>query len=225
MTIKRTVTDAVIAANEDKAKSSTGPKTPKGKSASSRSSRRHDILARAVFLDSDEKRAGYQALWQSWNAHFKPQGPLERLLVEDITNTCWKLAIEESLETKELTRRQQDSNPVLGLFENTLQLPIDACDLPVDHSWNCDRLVVRAVARDEHSNVTGTRQPAVVQNRWVEQVKKLDDSQNRHGGHLEIEAVLGSTLDTLTRYGRTLRNNLYRAIRQMRILRGEEQEE
>ena len=224
MKIKKTVTDAVVEANRVRAKSSTGPKTSKGKSASSRNSQRRGLLAKAVFFETDEQRAAYGAMWKSWSSHFTPENPLELFLVEEIINCSWKLAIAESLETKELARRHQTPEGVMGIFENKLNLPIDAGDLPLDHGWDCAKLAVRAVARDDHSSVSGTRKPLIVENQWVDRVKELSGSQSRHGGNLEIEAVLSDSLENLSRYGRTLRNNLYRAVKQLRILQGEEEE-
>ena len=222
MKAKKTVTDRVIAANQANAGEATGPKTQRGKSRSSRNAVRHGILADKVVLETDAKRAEYEAHRLRWEKYFQPQGPDERFLVDEITVASWKLGITETIESRELARHEQAFDRVPGFFESKLELPIDAADIPIEHGWSCEKLIVRAVARDDHRNTSGRRQPAIDQNRWVEQVKTVSDSQNRHGDHLELEAVLGSKIETLSRYGRTLRNNLYRALKQLRILRGEE---
>lgn len=222
MKTKKTLTDAVMAANRANAKAG-GPKTEQGKSRSSLNAVRHSILSDRVVLETDAKKAEYEAHRRRWQEHFQPQGPVEELLVDEITIASWKLGITEMLESKELARREQEFEPILGFFEGTLELPIDAGDIPIDHGWSCEKLIVRAVARNDHSSASGKRQPGIYQNQWVERVKTVSDSQSCHGGHLEVEAVLGSTVETLGRYGRSLRNNLYRAIKELRILRGEEQ--
>jgi hypothetical protein len=222
---KKKVTDQVMAANQANANASTGPKTEQGKSRSSLNPVRHGILSDKVVLETDAKRAEYQAHRRRWEEYFQPQGPEEEFLVDEITISSWKLGITETLESRELARREQAMDPLLGLFESKLELPIDAGDIPIDHGWSCEKLIVRAVTREDNSSTNGRRQPAIDRNRWVEQVKTVSDSQERHGDHLEVEAVLGSTVETLSRYGRALRNNLYRALKELRILRGEERDD
>ena len=145
-------------------------------------------------------------------------------MVDEMTISSWKLRTTESLELKELARREQAFDPAWGLSESKLQLPIDVHAFPLDHTWNCEKLVVRALARDDHSSVSGTRQPGLIQNQWAHHIKEESGHQNRQGGNLEVEAVLGSTFENLSRYGRGLRNNLYRAMNQLRALRDEGQE-
>jgi hypothetical protein len=65
---------------------------------------RHGILTRKVVLDPAEV-PDYQRVWQSWNDYYQPKGELEQVLVEEVTNTSWKLGITEGLETRELSKR------------------------------------------------------------------------------------------------------------------------
>src|ERR1700756_2184326 len=81
---KRKLTDAVLAANRTNAKRSTGPKTPDGKSTVSRNALRHGLLSRRIHLDTDQDRREYQELLGSWTGHFRPRGPLEEFLVDEI---------------------------------------------------------------------------------------------------------------------------------------------
>ena len=47
---------------------------------------------------------------------------------------------------------------------------------------------------------------------------------SQKAGHLEVEAVLGSSLDRLTRYQSALKRDLYRAIQTLRSLQAERRE-
>ena len=55
----------------------------------------------------------------------------------------------------------------------------------------------------------------------------IQNSQNynsQEAGHLEVEAVLGSSLEKKTRYQTTLKRDLYRAIEVLRTLQAERSE-
>jgi hypothetical protein len=43
-------------------------------------------------------------------------------------------------------------------------------------------------------------------------MQKTDGNNSQKGEHLEVEAVLGSTLDKMTRYQSALKRDLYRTI-------------
>ncbi len=107
MKIKKTMTAAATAANRDNSKKSTGPKTERGKSVACRNSVRHGILAKKLGFQNPAKRAEYEEIWQWWTKYFRPRGPLEEYLVQEITNTVWKLRLTETLEMKELSQRQR----------------------------------------------------------------------------------------------------------------------
>src|SRR5713226_7785991 len=220
---KKTVTDAVRAANRANAQSSTGPRTEKGKSMTSRNGLRHGILARKVVLDADEEQE-YQRVWQSWERHYHPKGTLEQFLVEEVTTIVWKLGITEGIEALELSRRQDVRDGIGGVFNGELKLPVSDWDLPVDRGWDCERIVVRALAGNDQRNSNTSRRPGVWQNQVLNAVQISDNSHHQEGGHLEIQAVLGSSLDTMTRYRSALKRDFYRAIETLRTVQAERRE-
>jgi hypothetical protein len=58
-------------------------------------------------------------------------------------------------------------------------------------------------------------------------VKGVQASHNSHrqkDGHLEVQAVLGSSLDTMTRYRSTLKRDFYRATETLRKTQEERRE-
>jgi len=209
---KKKVTDAVRAANRANAQSSTGPKTPQGKSNSSYNALRHGILARKVVLDTDEQRAEFQEQLEVCKRELHPEGLIEEFLVEEIATLFFKLGITESLVVCELLRRQELSDDVGSIFRTDLELPISVYDLPLDRGWDCERMVVRAVAgEDEHHSDTMSG-PGVVQGQVVQALKSSKNNNHQKVDHLEVEAVMGSALDSMTRYQAKLKKDLYRAI-------------
>ena len=76
-------TNAQIAANHRNARRSTGPRTSKGKSASSGNALRHGLTAKACLLpgeDADSFTRAYDTLQRD----LEPQGALEEFLADRI---------------------------------------------------------------------------------------------------------------------------------------------
>lgn len=224
MKIKKRVTEEVIAANREKARASTGPRSDRGKSNSSQNALRHGILAKKIMLQTDEDRTAFKNLLQSCNAEFTPEGLLERLLVEEIASDVWKMQIALGFETRELSARDDVRDQVDGIFHGDLKLPISDWDLPIDKSWECERIVVRAVAGTDTSNSTASRGPAVFQNQVINAVQKVQNHNSQEAGQLEVEAVLGSSLEKMIRYQSALKRDLYRAIEMLRKVQAEKRE-
>ena len=225
MTNKKNVTDAVRAANKGNAQSSTGPKTKEGKSHSSHNALKHGILTRKVVLDNHKQREEFRELLQRCKTELRPKGVIEKFIVEEIATLFWKLGIVEFLEARELLRRQELSDDVTRLFDNkTLELPISDYNLSLDRPWECERMVVRAVAGKDHRSSSTWRSPAVVQGQVVQYIKNSQNSDNKNDNHLEIEAVMGSALESVTRYQTKLKRDLYRAIEKLRTAQGERRE-
>lgn len=78
-------------ANRRNALRSTGPKTPNGKSVTSKNALKHGLLAKIQVLPEVESQA-------EWNTHFRlvvealcPAGPLETALAEKVAFQLWRL--------------------------------------------------------------------------------------------------------------------------------------
>jgi hypothetical protein len=63
-----------------------------------------------------------------------------------------------------------------------------------------------------------------VQGHVVEALKSSENSDNKNVDHLEIEAVMGSALESVTRYQAKLKRDLYRAIETLRKMQTERRE-
>ena len=114
--------------------------------------------------------------------------------MEDIATLLWKLQISLGLEMRELSLRQDVRDEVDGVFHGELKLPISDWDLPIDRGWDCERIVVRAVAGKDQSNSSASRGPAVVQGQVVNAFQNSGNNTSQQVGHLEVEAVLGMRL-------------------------------
>jgi len=176
---------------------------------------KHGLLATGVVLRTDEARTAFQELLKSCIAEFSPEGLLELFFVEEIATLIWKIQIALRLETQELSRRE-DVQGVEGVFNNELELPIDGVDLPLDRSWECERLVVRAITGTDEKKSDSSRGPLISQGQVLPAIHRDRGGINQQGRHLEFEAVLGSALEKMARYQAGLKTELYRAIETLR---------
>ncbi len=218
---KKKITEAVLAANRGNAKLSTGPKTEQGKSKTCQNALRHGILSKRIVLKNDKDRSEFQALLQSWNTDRSPEGLVEELLVDEAVIIAWRLQTLEGLITRELSIREDVTDQLDGVFLGQLKLPISSWDLPLDRGWDCERIVVRAIAAKDESNSSGSRAPAVFQNVVLKEVQKTGNHTSEEGGHLEVEATLGNSLANMTRYQRMLKSDLYKAIKTLSDVQAE----
>ena len=90
-------THAQIHANRENAKSSTGPRTPEGKSNACLNALKTGLTGRTVLLPSDDL-AAYQAHLDRFLATHQPATDEERALVQSIADTEWRLLRIPTLE-------------------------------------------------------------------------------------------------------------------------------
>ena len=224
MKSKKTVTGAVLAANRRNAKSSTGPRTERGKHNTSQNALQHRILAKEVVLETDEERAEFQELVQTCSDENALDELLRRFVADEIATQLWKLRITLGLETRELARRREAGDEVDRVFHSDLDLPISNWDLPIDRGWDCERIVVRAVAGKDNRTCNAQRGPAMYQGQIVNAVQRSQNTDTQEAGHLEVEAVMGSSLEKIVRYQSALKRDLYRAIEIWRELQAQRRE-
>jgi len=96
-----------ILANRENARSSSGPRTPEGKSRSAANATRHGLTGAFAVLSS-ESATGYEELLLEYQNEFHPDGPHESFLVSQMAESRWRMlrigrlenrAIEQALET------------------------------------------------------------------------------------------------------------------------------
>ena len=90
-------TTAQIATNQANAQLSTGPKTPEGKSISSRNAVKTGLTGRTVLLPTEDA-ALYEAHLSGFVKRYAPSGEDEQNLVQSLADTEWRLLRIPSLE-------------------------------------------------------------------------------------------------------------------------------
>lgn len=88
------ISEKQLAANQQNALKSTGPKTTEGKARSSGNSLKHGLLAKNVVItegEGAEDRQAFEALLADMIDQFNPEGSLEEMLVEKIAVCYWRL--------------------------------------------------------------------------------------------------------------------------------------
>jgi hypothetical protein len=202
MKIKKTVTDKVMAANRTNAQKATGPQNTE---RVSQNARQHALLSKQLVFETEEEKEEFNTLMAELSDEHRPMNRTDMALVEEEAIVLWKLGIANGLEMQELANRRSASLAImetLAKYEGE-QLPLfgDPDGLPsaARLGWDCQELLVRS----------GTRKCA------QEGVDGLGD-KNGKTGHVQIEAKLSTTLDTILRYQATLKRDLYRVIAALR---------
>ena len=83
-------TDAQIAANQQNAQASTGPRTSEGKDRSSRNHTSHGLFATRDFVRTNET-SEYDELRASLRDELRPESILEATLAAEIVSAAWRL--------------------------------------------------------------------------------------------------------------------------------------
>jgi hypothetical protein len=90
--------------NRSNAQSSTGPRTPEGKSASSRNSLAHGMTSKSIVL-AHESQEEYDAMRESLIDSYKPAGEHETAMVDRIAQAHWRLQRCYRVETAFIENR------------------------------------------------------------------------------------------------------------------------
>ena len=115
-------TQKQLTANQNNASRSTGPRTRKGKSMSSRNALKHGLTA-ADFVLPGESSAEFKQLRQQVSRHYEPVGPIEEACANHIAVVAWRLRrvsrFETALLSFEMLQAQlQDTETAMDLFRN-----------------------------------------------------------------------------------------------------------
>ena len=210
MKIKKTVTDKVIAANQDNGRKGKGPNNV---GAVAQNARKHGLLSKYLVFETEEERQEFHALLDELAADYQPADRTAVELVEEVAINFWSLAEENGLETQELAHRRKATAAILRTLAENYdgeQLPLftqrDGSHSAVQFGWDCEELVVR----------TGTRN-----SQQEDEVSSKDRERTGKSGHVQIEARLNTSLDTILRYKAAIKRDLYRAIKELRSLQRE----
>ena len=138
---------AQIAANRQNAQLSSGPRTPEGRSVSSRNATTHGLSAGFLVLPHEDQ-AAFDNLLLAYDAEFTPRSEHESFLVEQMVQSRWKLARINRLEV-EVVRRMCDPEPAPAspdaiLAASMLEKTRDASAALQRHSAAAERSYYRA---------------------------------------------------------------------------------
>jgi len=79
------------AINRANSQHSTGPRTAAGKLRSSQNALRHGLTAQSVIFRSEKDEAAYQQLCHKFFDEYQPAAATEATLVQQLTDTSWRL--------------------------------------------------------------------------------------------------------------------------------------
>jgi hypothetical protein len=200
--IKKSVTEKVIAANQANGRKGTGPQNTETVKLNAL---KHSALAKHLVFRDEQEETEFSNLLAELEDEYRPDGQTKRALVEEIAICLWKLQILNGWEMEEVTNRRKAAKAILCAVaerfdEDQLSLFTkgDGSHSAARLGWDCQELIVR----------TGTRNS--------EQDESFSGDKTDKSGHVQIEAKLTTSLDTILRYQAALKRDFYRAIAALR---------
>ena len=208
MTVKKTMTDKALEANRKNGPKSNGPDHP---SPGNQHARKHGLTSKRLVFQTEDERQEFEALLDDLTDEYQPGGRTEIELLDKVAVAFWNGAKESGLEVQELAQRRKGATAILTtLAENydSEQLPLftgrDGSQSAAQFGWDCQELVVRTGTSKSQEESVGIR-----------------EDRREKIGHVQIEAKLNTSLDTLLRYHATINNDLYRALKELRTVQRE----
>jgi len=211
MTIKKTMSPKAIEASQNNGKKGNGPTDP---SKVNQNARKHGLASKYLAFQNEEERQEFDALLNELMDEYQPQGRTGVELANKVAVAFWKLAEENGWEMEALAHRRQATVAIMNTLAENYdgeQLPLfserDGSHSAVQLGWDCQELVVR----------TGTKNS---------EDEEQEISKDRRGkvGHVQIEARLNTSLDTMPRYQAAINRDLYRALGELRSMQRERRE-
>jgi hypothetical protein len=205
--VKKSVTDKVIAANRENARKTAGPTNTK---AVRHNAVKHGLLASHLIFRDDEDKSEFRSLLQDLDDEYQPIGRTEWALVEEIAVCLWKLNTANAWEIQELGHQRQAAKAILrAIGENpyyqaqlSLFTKADGTRSAAQLGWDCQELVIRTGATNSE-----------------QENEDFSGEMRGKAGHVQIEAKLTSSLETILRYQSALKRDLYRAIAALRDIK------
>jgi hypothetical protein len=113
MKVKKTVTPLKLQANQENAKQSTGPKTPKGKSHVRRNALKHGLTARRLMFAQDGRPIdnGVAELVEALRARYGTDDIVSELLIDNIAVDHWRQKQGLEAEIKYVDRKEWSFYP------------------------------------------------------------------------------------------------------------------
>jgi len=211
MKINKTMTAKAKEASQNNGKQGNGPTDP---SKVTQNARKHGLASKYLAFQTEEERQEFDALLNELVDEHQPQGRTGVELVNKIAVDFWKLTEGNGWEMQALAHRRDAAAAILNTLAENYdgeQLPLfserDGSHSAVQLGWDCQELVVR----------TGTRNSE-------EEDQEISKDRRGKVGHVQIEARLNTSLDTMLRYQAAINRDLYRALAELRSMQRERRE-
>ena len=205
MKIKKTVTEKVIAANRANAQKSTGPRDA---NAVNQNATRHGLLSKGLHFQNEDEKEEFHRLVQELEREQQAAGRMELALIEEAATCLWKLQSANEWEVQELANRRETSKAIM----KNLTEHYDDQKLPIFNQWDGNASAARLGWDCREFTVrSGTAES--------ELEARSSGDRNRKGDHVQIEATMTTSLDTILRYEAAIKRDLYRALAALRDIR------
>lgn len=212
MTVKKTVTERVIAANLKNATKSTGPKTDVGKRTVGLNAWKSGLWAkRPEFLNEEEKNEYLNCKGALQN---NERRAIQEILYDQVARTLVKLGRAEKEMAAIQNRRTASSEILRQVLEQSNDV-VDGTDLITGQEfsagslgWDCEGLTLRC----SRTKIDGKENAGKGQSSGNQYVHKTDDES---AGRWEFEAKLSSPVETILRHEARLNRTLDRAIERL----------
>ena len=203
--MKKDMTDRALAANRQNATKSSGPTSAAGKMAVGRNALKHGLLAKKLWFRDEQEQTAFGGLLNQLIQEHKPQGVVECALVEEIAVCLWKIAEAGEFEARQLGIRNRTTKVIMQAFaeQSEDKLPLGEQNIRNKlQTLECKELLLRMAVAENQEEVSGLD----------------DEGREQNRTHIQVEARLGSSLDTTLRYISALKRDLYRAIDKLESL-------
>jgi hypothetical protein len=228
-----------LAANQENARRSTGPRTPEGKANVRFNAVKHGLLAQEVIVpvgDEQEKRGEFESRLEELWQHYAPVGPVEEMLVEKIAVAYWRLRRATRAEVGELmleSDREIESKHVVRLSEFAAQLHKQVQKFAPNNDfgpWLEEDGRARKLGWDDEAVEAidqlglAERKPALLQKledtrqRFLKREAQKDARNARLREAAMVQRSIPLFVDKILRYETTIERQLYRAIAELEKL-------
>jgi hypothetical protein len=203
MELKKTVTQAVVAANRRNAAKSTGPKTERGKKAASGNAMTHGILARNLRFKSEDERAAYLDLRRDLDRSIDAPDTVQRMMADILAASYLRYGRSLRLDTKFYSKETNRFTEVaLDAISKDDFFGISHFGDEENAGWECQEL---SLIRKNENDSERKNGPIAV--------GRGNDHQ------VEFHAKFSDPAKLALRYQQAAANGFYRALREFEKLR------
>ena len=163
-----------------------GPVTPEGKRNSSLNGLRHNLCSVSLVL-SNEDRPGYRALLDSYIAEYRPCGPTQMDLIEQMAAAKWREKRAWSLEAATLDYAMDEMEPRMAARFESSDQPTRAALAFADRTENSNALMLLHRYEARHTRVWRAALRQLIELQRASSPTRTPDRQRREKQNLPAE--------------------------------------